>query len=157
MKIVIAGAGAVGFHLAELLSKENQDIALIDENEDVLEHAGTHLDVLPIKGDVTSINILRNARTENADLFIAVTTSESTNLLSAILAKQMGAKKTIARLKNPEYLQADQKANFKLLGIDALISPEILAAQEIERLLKRGPFTDVYEFEGGKISVVGLP
>ena len=156
MKIVIAGAGAVGFHLAELLSKENQDIALIDENEDVLEHAGTHLDVLSIKGDVTSINILQNAQTGSADLFIAVTTSESTNLLSAILAKQMGAKKTIARLKNPEYLKEDQKANFKLLGIDALISPEILAAQEIERLLKRGPFTDVYEFEGGKISVVGF-
>ena len=91
MKIVIAGAGAVGFHLAELLSKENQDIALIDENEDVLEHAGSHLDILPIKGDVTSINVLQNARTGNADLFIAVTTSESTNLLSAILAKQMGA------------------------------------------------------------------
>ena len=156
MRIVIAGAGAVGFHLAELLSKENQDITVIDTNEQVLQHVATHLDVLTIQGDASSINILKQARISEADLMLSVTTSETTNLLLAILAKQMGAKKTIARVNNPEYFEATQKKNFQQLGVDVLISPILLAAQEIERLLKRGSFTDVFEFEKGMISVVGF-
>lgn len=156
MKIVIAGSGAVGFHLAELLTKENQDIILIDKDEEVLLHANTHLDVLAIHGDITSVSILEQAEVENTNLFIAVTTSEKTNLLSAILAKQMGAKKTIARIDNPEYLTKAQKEKFLSLGVDILISPQLLAAQEIERLLRRCSFTDVFEFEGGKISIVGF-
>lgn len=156
MKIIIAGAGAVGFHLADLLSRENQDITLIDTNEEILEYAATHLDVLTIKGDATSIAILEQVEVEKARLFLAVTTSETTNLLSAILAKQLGAKKTIARVNNPEYLEKSQVENFQKLGIDQLISPQHLAAQEIERLLQRCSFTDIFEFEEGKISVVGL-
>ncbi len=156
MKIVIAGSGSVGFHLAELLTKENQDIILIDTDEDVLLHASTHLDVLTIKGDITSVGILKNANVEKANLFIAVTTSETTNLLSAILAKQLGAKTTIARVDNPEYLAKEQKEKFLNLGVDKLISPQRLAAQEIERLLRRSSFTDVFEFEDGKIAIVGF-
>ncbi len=156
MKIIIAGAGAVGFHVAELLSKEDQDITLIDADEEVLNHANTHLDVLTICGDAASINILEQAKVDKARLFIAVTTSEKTNLLLAILAKQMGVRKTIARVNNPEYFEESQKEKFKNLGIDVLISPQLLAAQEIKRLLKRASFTDLFEFENGKISVVGF-
>jgi trk system potassium uptake protein TrkA len=156
MKIVIAGAGAVGFHLAALLANEDQDITLIDTDEDVLNHAATHLDVMTIRGDAASTDVLQQVNIDRVKLFLAVTTSEKTNLLVAILAKQMGAKKTIARVSNPEYLEDTQKAIFQKLGVDILISPQILAAQEIERLLQRGSFTDVFEFEKGKISVVGF-
>ncbi len=156
MKIIIAGAGAVGFHLAKLLSKENQDITLIDTDPEVLNHVNTHLDVLTITGDAASIQVLKKAQTEKARLFIAVTTSEKTNLLLAMLAKEMGVKKTIARIENIEYFDQLQKERFQKLGVDVLISPELLAAQEIERLLQRASFTDLYEFEQGKISVVGF-
>jgi len=156
MKIVIVGAGAIGFHLADLLSKENNDIILVDTNEEILEYAATHLDVMTIHGDATSISVLQQAEVVDAKLFLAVTAFETTNLLSAILARQLGAKRTIARANNPEYLSKSQLTNFKKLGIDRIISPQELAAQEIERLLVRCTFTDVFEFEDGKISVVGL-
>lgn len=156
MKIIIAGAGAVGFHLAELLSKENQDITLIDTKSNVLNNAATHLDVMTLRGDATSIEVLKEAQTNTANLFIAVTTSESTNLLLAILAKQAGAKRTIARVNNPEYFEPLQSESFKNLGIDSLFSPRLLAAQEVQRLLDQGSCTDVLDFENGKISVVGF-
>lgn len=156
MKIIIAGAGAVGFHLADLLSRENQDIILIDTDEEILEYAASHLDVMTICGDATSISILQQAEIATTHLFIAVTAFETTNLLSAVLARQLGASRTIARANNPEYLEAHQLENFKKLGIDSLISPQELAAQEIERLLQRCTFTDIFEFEEGKISVLGL-
>ena len=156
MKIVIAGAGAVGFHLAELLSKENQDITLIDLNDEVLLQAGRHLDVLTIHGDATSLDILSQANLNRSNLFIAVTTSEKTNLLAAMLAKQLGTKLTIARISNIEHLKASYKERFKQLGVDVLISPQQLAALEIERLLQKASFTDLFEFENGKISIVGF-
>jgi len=156
MKIVIAGAGSVGFHLAELMSKENQDIILIDTDDEILTHAANHLDVLVVRGDAASISVLNQAQVPDANLFIAVTTSEKTNLLLAILAKQMGAIKTIARIKNNEYFKPAQKSKFVDLGIDVLISPEQIASFEISRLLHRASFTDLFDFENGKISVVGF-
>ena len=156
MKIVIAGAGAVGFHLAELLSKENQDITLIDTNDEVLSQASGQLDVLTIQGDATSLEILEQLQLKKTKLFIAVTTSEQTNLLSAILAKQLGAKNTIARISNPNHLEECNRERFRQLGVDVLISPQKLAASEIKRLLQRASFTDLFDFENGKISVVGF-
>ncbi len=156
MKIVIAGAGAIGFHLAELLAKENQDITLIDTNEDVLVHVARHLDVMTVQGDATSMKIMERAGVKKAALFISVTTSEKTNLLSAILAKQLGVKNTIARISNIEHLLDDNKQRFNQMGVDVLISPEKLAAVEVEKLLQRASFTESFEFEDGKISVVGF-
>jgi trk system potassium uptake protein TrkA len=156
MKIIIAGAGGVGFHLAKLLSKENQDITVIDVNENVLLHMSTHLDVMTFKGDGTSIEVLREANVNKADLFIAVTTSESSNLLMAILAKQTGAKKTIARVNNPEYFEPAQLESFERLGVNSLISPNLLAAQEVSLLLEQSSCTDIVNFEDGKISLVGF-
>ncbi len=156
MKIVIAGAGDVGAHLAELLTFEHQDIILIDTNQEILDITASHLDVLTIKGDASSIDILRQAAVNNADLFLALTTSEKTNLITAVLAKKIGAKKVVARVQNAEYLCKEQRALFKELGIDTLISPPQLAAQEISRLVKQCSFTDHFEFEEGKINLVGI-
>jgi trk system potassium uptake protein TrkA len=156
MKIVIAGAGDVGFHLAQLLSIENQDITLLDTNQEVLEYAGGHLDLITLKGDATSFEVLKNAEVSRADLFLAVTTLENANLISGILAKKLGAKQTIVRVNNPEYLEAHNRLLFENLGIDLLISPRQLSVEEIYRLVKQCSFTDVFEFEEGKISVTGV-
>ncbi|THH36436.1 Trk system potassium transporter TrkA [Neolewinella litorea] len=156
MNIVIAGAGDVGFHLAELLVTENQNITLIDNDQDVLDYAGSHLDVLTVRGDATSLSTLETARVRNADLHLAVTTSEQTNMMSAILAKKLGAGRVIARVDNEEYLESENQQTVCSLGIDQLISPRQLAALEIERLVKKCSFTDIYEFEDGKLSLVGI-
>jgi trk system potassium uptake protein TrkA len=156
MNIVIAGAGDVGFHLAELLVTENQNITLIDNDKDVLDYAGSHLDVLTVRGDATSLNTLQQARVEDADLLLAVTTSEQTNMMSAILAKKLGAGRVIARVDNEEYLECDGERTVCSLGIDQLISPRKLAASEINRLIHKCSFTDIYDFEEGKLSLVGI-
>lgn len=156
MKIIIAGAGDVGFHLAQLLSYENQDIVVIDTNQDVLDYAATHLDVLTLRGDASSIDMLKEAEADRANLLLAVTTSENTNLVTAILAKKMGTAKTIARVQSRDYLEDASKQLFRELGIDTLISPRQLAAREIQRLVDQCSFSDVFEFENGKMSLVGL-
>lgn len=156
MNIVIGGAGDVGFHLAKLMVTENKNITLIDHDEVVLDYCATHLDVSTIRGEITSIETLMNGDVENADLYIAVSTHESSNLLSCILAKRLGAKKTIARVSNPEYFHKLQRKNFKQSGVDNLFSPSLLAVQEIKRLISRVSVTDVFEFEEGKISIIGF-
>lgn len=155
MKIVIAGAGEVGFHLAKLLSFESQDITLIDVDKESIAYADTHLDIRTIRGDSTSIQTLTDARIENTDLIIAVTASETTNITVCVLAKQMGAKRTIARISNTEFIENQEVAGFKKFGIDELISPESLAAAEIELLLSQSAFNDSYEFEDGALTMVG--
>lgn len=156
MKIIIAGAGEVGFHLAKLLSYESQEITLIDTDKDSLAYADTHLDIKVIRGDATSIRILKDARVENSDLFIAVTASETTNITACVLAKQLGSKKTIARITNTEFIHHKDEVGFTKFGIDELISPESLAASEIELSLKQSSFNETYEFEEGALTMVGL-
>ncbi|WP_299099084.1 Trk system potassium transporter TrkA [uncultured Winogradskyella sp.] len=156
MKIIIAGAGEVGFHLAKLLSYESQEITLIDTKKDSLGYAGNHLDIRTIKGDATSIEVLRDARIETSALFIAVTSSETTNITACVLAKQLGAKRTIARISNTEFIEHKETVGFSNIGIDELISPESLAASEIELLLNQYGFNDTYEFEDGALTMLGL-
>lgn len=156
MKIIIAGAGEVGFHLAKLLSYESQDITLIDNNRDNLIYAETHLDIRTIKGDATSISVLKDAQVKYVDLLIGVTSSEATNITSCVLAKQLGAKRTIARISNTEFLDHKEELGFVQFGIDELISPEALAAKEISLLLNQSAFNDTYEFEEGALTMIGL-
>ena len=156
MKIVIAGAGDIGFHLAKLLSSENQDITLIDINQEVLDFATGSLNVETLRGDSASVEVLEHVEVKNTDMFLAVTTSEKNNLVSCILAKKMGAKTTIARVEDQSYLSASQRIIFKELGIDRLISPNRLASLEIERLLDQAQVTDIFEFEEGAISLAGV-
>lgn len=156
MKIVIAGAGDVGSHLARLLSHEQQDIILIDTNQEVLDYAQSHLDVITKLGDSTSLKILQESDVPRADLVLAMTTSENDNIVTCILAKKLGARQTIARVYNPEYLSREQKDIFRELGIDKLISPIEFATQEIERLLELCEATDNFEFENGTASLIGV-
>ncbi|WP_242155409.1 Trk system potassium transporter TrkA [Aestuariivivens sediminis] len=156
MKIIIAGAGEVGFHLAKLLSYESQEITLIDPNKHNLVYAETHLDIKVLNGDATSIRLLKEARVATAELFIAVTSSQTTNITACVLAKQLGAKKTIARISNTEFINYKDEVGFTKFGIDELISPEQLAAKEIELLLNQSVFNDTYEFEGGALTMLGL-
>lgn len=156
MKIIVAGAGEVGFHLAKLLSFESQDITLIDTNRESLLYADTHLDIRVIKGDATSISVLKDAQVDQTDLLIGVTSSETTNITVCVLAKQLGAKRTIARISNTEFITHKDDLGFTKLGIDELISPESLAADEINLLLNQSGFNDTYEFEEGALTMIGL-
>lgn len=104
MNIIIAGAGDVGFHLAKLLSFESQNIYVIDSDSDRLEYVNNHIDVITTKGDATSTSLLKQSNIEKADLLLAVTASQNTNFTIAAIGKKLGAKKTIARINNPEFL-----------------------------------------------------
>ncbi len=156
MRVIIAGVGNVGFHLAKLLCQEGQDIVLIDKAADKLKQAGNTVDAAIIKGSSTSYSVLEEANVANADLLIAVTSSEETNIATAIIAKHLGAKRTIARISNTEFLYQKDKLNLKHLGIDDVISPESLAAREIKRLLKEVAVTDSFEFEKGLLQLIGV-
>lgn len=156
MKIIITGAGEVGYHLAKLLSSESQDIYVIDENQDRLNYVQQHLDIYAIHGDAKSTSVLREASVDQCDLLIAVTSSEETNLLISILGKKFGAKKAIARINDLELATPENKELFVSLGIDALISPVQLAANEIKILVQHSVFSDECVFEDGKLRVVGL-
>lgn len=156
MKIIIAGAGEVGFHLAKLLSFESQDITLIDPDKNNLNYADTHLDIRTVKGDASSIKILKEAQVKYCDMVISVTSSEAINITVCVLAKQLGAKRTIARISNTEYLENQSEVGFIRFGIDELISPEALASREIELLLNQSAFNDSYEFEEGALTMIGV-
>lgn len=151
MKIIIAGAGAVGTHLSTLLSKEQQEIILIDDNEERLSKVDPYLDLMSVHGSPTSISVLKDAGVKDADLFIGVTPDESRNITSCIIARSLGAKKTIARIDNYEYLLPKHKEFFKHLGIDSLIYPEMLAAKEIVSSLKTSWIRQSWEFGGGAL------
>ncbi len=156
MKIIIAGAGEVGFHLAKLLSYESHEITLIDLDKDRLIFANTRLDIKTLEGDSTSISTLKEANIEHTDLLIAVTSSEAMNITISLISKQLGAKKTIARISNSELTDKKELLNFNHLGIDELISTEELAKNEIKVLLEKAAFNDSHEFEDGKLTMVGI-
>lgn len=156
MRIIIAGAGEVGFHLAKLLSYESQDIILIDPNRESLKQAEAHLDIHVVHGDSTSISVLEEVNVKSAGLFIAVTSSEATNITVCILAKQLGAKRTIARISNAEFIDRKDVVDLSILGIDELISPGLLAAEEISLLLDQSAFNESYEFDDGALTMIGL-
>jgi len=153
MKIIIAGAGEVGLHLSKLLSFESHDITLIDDNDVSLKDGENYLDIKVISGDASSISILNQANVKDSDLFIAVTSSESINLLTCCLAKKIGSKRTIGRITNPEFID-DPSIDFRSIGIDEIISPENLASQEISLLVSNSAFTNSHDFESGKLKML---
>ena len=153
MKIIIAGAGEVGLHLSKLLSFESHDITLIDNNDINLKDGENYLDIKVINGDSSSISTLGQANVKDSDLVIGVTASESINFLTCSLSKQLGAKRTIARITNPEFI-SDNSIDFKKLGIDEIISPEHLAANEIKLLVNDSAFTNSHDFEDGELKMM---
>lgn len=156
MRIVIAGAGAVGTHLAKMLAVENENVVLLDESEEKLGKLESSFDLQTIVGDPTKISALKDAGTGDADLFVAVTPDESRNINSCILAHYLGAAKTIARIDNYEYLQPKHKEFFKSLGVDSLIYPEQLAAEEIAISIKYSWMRQMLEFGGGALVMIGV-
>ena len=156
MKIIIAGAGEVGFHLAKLLSFESQDITLIDNNQSILNMAENQLDIKTIEGNSASISVLKEANVEKSDLVVSLTSSETTNFTTCFLAKQLGAKRTIARISNAEFLENPIGIDFDSIGIDELISPENLAAEEIKLLINESAFSTSHDFEHGILKMMGV-
>jgi trk system potassium uptake protein TrkA len=156
MRIIVAGAGEVGSHLAKMLSRENHDIVLIDPDEEKLKQIGANIDVLTRTGSATSISLLIDSDVKRADLFIAVATSEETNITASILSKRLGAKKTIARIDNQEYLFPKYRDHFTSLGIDYMIYPEMLASKEVVELLEQTGTTNIFDFSGGKLTLFAI-
>ena len=156
MKIIIAGAGAVGTHLAQLLAKENQDITLVDENEEKLSKVADNVDLMTLNTKPTSISGLKEAGAAHADLFIAVTPDEMKNITCCMLAKTLGAKKTVARIDNGEYLEAEYKDFFRNIGISSLIFPEILAAKDIVESIRHSWVRQWWEVHNGALVMLGI-
>lgn len=155
MKIVIVGAGAVGTHLSKLLSREHQDCVLIDADEERLNGLG-EFDVMTYCASPTSIRALKEADTPHADLFVGVTPEESTNINACILAHALGAKKTVARIDNYEYLSPSLQPFFKNLGLDSLIYPEVLAATDINNGLKMSWVRQRWDVHDGALILLGI-
>ena len=155
MNIAIAGASDIGFHLAKLLSFESQSITLIDNDKESLNYADNHLDIRAIKGDPSALATLKKAQIDKSDMIIAVTPSETTNLMCCLLSKQLGCKKTIARVTDIEFEKYKNDVDFKSLGIDELVSPEELAAEEIQLLINQTAFENSHEFENGALTMMG--
>lgn len=148
MKLVIVGAGEVGRHVAKMLSNENHDIVIMDENEDNLQDLDTNYDVMTRVGISTSVVDLQACNIRQCDLFIAVTPHESANLMSCMIAKQLGARKTVARIDNYEYLQPKNLEMFNSMGVNRLIYPEMLAATEIVQAMRRSWIREYRTFGG---------
>ena len=156
MKIIIGGAGATGTHLAKLLSRDHQECTLMDEDAHRLEGLETEYDIMTMVGSPTSIHDLKEAGVASADLFVGVTPDESRNMNACIIAHAIGAKKTVARIDNYEYLLPQHEAFFKQLGIDSLIYPEVLAAQDISNGLKLSWVRQRWDVHGGALVMLGI-
>ena len=156
MKIIVAWAGETGTHLTKLFSEDNHEITVIDESEERLNSLGGELDILTVLGEPTSISVLEKAGTGKADLFIAVTPSQDSNIVACILANRLGSAQTIARIDNHEYLQKAQRDFFTELGINFMIYPERTAAKEIENMIGQSILSDLVDFSGGKLSLLML-
>lgn len=156
MKIVIVGAGEVGSHLAKLLSREEQDIILVDDDQGRLSTIDANYNLMTLRGSPTSFNVLKSAGVESCDLFIAVTPDETRNVIACSMAKSIGAQRTVARIDNYEFLDMHNREFFTRIGVNALIYPEYLAAQEIITALNRSWVRHWFELHDGEIILVGV-
>ncbi len=154
MRIVISGVEEIGGHLAKMLSGNGHDITVIDQEPKLLTDLSSLADVITVEGDATTFATLRRASVRKCDLYIAVDSVENDNILSAIMAKQLGAKKSIARIDNSEYLEPNNKEMFINMGIDYLFYPEKIAAEQVINLLGHSATTEFVDFSGGKLSLV---
>ncbi len=154
MNIVIAGDSEVAIHLARLLAAENHDITLISPSTDLLKMVESHTDLLTVVGDSTSMPVLRNANVKRAELMISAHLDGRLNLLTAFMAKRLGARKCIAKVNDPEFMTEDCRTHFKSLGVDYLVSPEQIAAREISNLLQNTAATEIFDFSDNQLSIM---
>ena len=153
MNIIIAGDGEVGFHLAKILSVENHHITIVDPHHELLKLLESQSDLVTFAGDSTSMKVLLQAGVQSCDLLISVVHDDAINLVSCMLGKKLGAKRTIARVNNTEYLTDESKALMASLGIDAMVCPERIAAKEVLKLLNQTVATEIFDFSEGKLSL----
>jgi len=156
MRVIIVGAGEVGYHLAERLSQENQDVVIVEADPEGAERASELLDVMTVVGNGASIPVLEKAGIRGARILMAVTSQDEVNLISCLAATRLGVDYTIARVSNPDYYAAGSVLSRERLGIDLMINPEREAAMEAFQLLQSAAATDVAIFAGGKVQLVGL-
>ena len=156
MRIIIIGGGEVGFYLANIFSKENHDVVMIESDKDKISRAEESLDILTIRGSGSSVETLAKAGIKDADLMVAVSATDEVNIIACMLADKLGVRRKIARVRNQEYTNPNAILKPSQLGIDMIINPELETANEIVWLLKRAAATDLIEFADGRIQLVGL-
>ena len=155
MKMILIGAGKIGYAIARQLVGERHDIVVVDSDADALALAGDTLDVMTVAGNGASVSVLLEAGVRDADLVIAVTANDEVNLICCLLAKKLGAQHTVARVRNPEYFR-DTAILRREVGLDLIINPEYAAAQEIARLLRVPSAFSVESFAGGIVELIGF-
>ena len=153
MKIVLVGGGKVGFALCRSLVAENHDVVLIEQNEAVLNHIVSRFDIMGLLGNGADFTILEQAGVQECDIFIALTEHDEVNMISAVLAKKMGAKETIVRVRNPEYSNSYFKEK-NILGFSLIVNPELLAARAIGNIVDFPSALSVERFAGGRVSLM---
>jgi len=157
MKVITVGAGEVGFHIADRLAREGHDVTIIEMDPEKERELRSKLNALVIRGSGASIDSLKEAQIEKADLFIAVTDQDEVNLVSCLLAHEYRVPKMVARIKSIEYTQSEWKTNAARLGIDLLINPETVVASEICDVVAYPAATEVAEFADGRVVFLGYP
>lgn len=156
MKVIIIGAGKVGIQIAQTLSAENHDVTIIDKRDDIRQDLDSNLDIMTIVGNGANVRILEQAGIRESDMLIAVTRIDEVNMIACMTAKQFNVTKTIARIRNTEYMYSNSLSKEKL-GIDFVINPERATAKEIVKLLKTpSNVCEAQDFASGKISLFGL-
>jgi trk system potassium uptake protein TrkA len=156
MRVVVVGAGEVGYHLAERLSRENQDVVIIESDPERADFTGQQLDVLTVVGNGASLSVLEKAGVKEARLLLAVTSRDEVNLIACLAAKRLGVEYTVARISNPEYYSRGSVLSREQMGIDLMVNPERECARETFQLLKTPAFTDVSDFADGRVQLIGL-
>ena len=157
MTVVIVGAGKTGFQIAKMLAEARHSVVVIDSREEALVEVRENLDVMTIHGNGASGRVLEDASLRNSDLFVAVTDSDEVNMVACVTAKRLGVKKTVARIRNPEYQGLSGSAlSSKQLGIDVIINPEEAVAYEVFKFLRTPTATEVEYFADGKVQMLGF-
>lgn len=156
MKIIIIGAGEIGYDLASVLSKEKHDVIVLDHEKESLTKVSEKLDVLVKEGNATSATDLNKSGVSQADIVISVTSVDEVNMIASMISKKLGAKMVIARVRNDEFSQKDSPLKATDLGIDMMINPELSAAQEIAQLLKRSAASDVINLADDMMQLIGI-
>ncbi|MCQ2299370.1 MAG: Trk system potassium transporter TrkA [Bacteroidales bacterium] len=153
MNIIIAGDGEVGFHLAKTLTEMDMNITVVDPHTELLSRLEKNFDILTITGSSTSPDVLHEANVDKCDLFLSVLHDESINLITCMVANRLGAKRTVARISNAEYLSPKNREMFRSLGVDEMVCPERIAAKEITNLLNNDLATEYFDFSGGLLTM----
>lgn len=156
MRVLVVGAGEVGFHLARRLSEESQDVVLIEADPERAHFVGQQLDVMTVVGNGASVSVLEGAGIHGARMLLAVTSRDEVNLVACLAAKRLGVEYTVARISSPEYYERGNVLSREQMGIDLMINPERECAWETFQLLESAAATDVAHFAGGRVQLIGL-